>query len=196
MTPGAHRAFLNAVSAGAPPRASSGLRAGLPPLRQEAGAQPAGHAEQRKEPDTCPHVVEGRQRFPWYREPFLTMGKSTSLVLGQKSSTRQSFLPCLASSLQSVLCSGALIPLSLAWCSGCCHLFPHLPNPVLPSGLPDFPFLPLLYSLFGNPPGPLHCCHLLLVDNFWMSVSVLNSPLNLQLFTAHGTFCPVSPSIK
>ena len=151
MTPGAHRAFLNAVSAGAPPRASSGLRAGLPPLRQEAGAQPAGHAEQRKEPDTCPHVVEGRQRFPWYREPFLTMGKSTSLVLGQKSSTRQSFLPCLASSLQSVLCSGALIPLSLAWFSECCHLFPHLPNPALPLRLPDFPFLllgPYLFSPF------------------------------------------------
>ena len=57
--PGTHRAFLTAVSAGAPPRASSGLRAGLPPLWQEAGAQLAGHEEQRQELDTCPHVVEG-----------------------------------------------------------------------------------------------------------------------------------------
>ena len=64
-------------------------------------------------------------------------------------------------------------PFSLAWFSRCGHLFLHLPNPMLPLGLPDFPFLllgPYLFSplnlfFFGNvlSPTPLFSLHCLVL---------------------------------
>ena len=45
----------------------------------------------------------------------------------------------------------------IAWFSRCGHLFLHLPNPMLPLGLPDFPFLLLGPYLFS----PLNLCFIL-----------------------------------
>ena len=134
------------------------------------------------------------------------MGKFTSLLLGQKSPTHQSFLPCLASFLQclarrsphplfllpgfhnAVVCFST----SLTQCSHWGFLTSPSPCQVLICSC----LSPSASFSVWQSSGPLHCCHLFLGDNFWMFVSVPNSPLNFQPFTALRTFCPVSPSIK
>lgn len=145
-------------------------------------------------------------RGSWYKETFLMVGKFTSLLLGQKSSTHQSFLLCLASFLQ---CPARRSPHPLCLLPGFqdavvyfsasltqCSRWGFLTSPSSCQVLICSCLSPLLHSPFGNPPGPLHCCHLFLGANFWMFVSVPNSRLNFQPFTVHRTFCPVSPSIK
>lgn len=96
MTPGTHRAFLTAVSAGPPPRASSGLRAGLPPLGQEAGAQPTHHAEHRQELHTCPHVIGGATTISLVQGNLFDDGAIHKLAAGSEvvSPSVLSALPC------------------------------------------------------------------------------------------------------
>jgi len=125
-----------------------------------AGGWSTAHTPCRTQAGT-PHLPScgwrGDNNFPGTGKPFWRWGNPQACCWVR---SRQPVLPfCLALLHPSrVSCTQEpSSPFSLAWFSRCGHLFLHLPNPMLPLGLSDFPFLLLGPYLFSH----LNLCFIL-----------------------------------